>query len=274
MPALGTTPRRTLAACRARLLRQQQNSSSSQVSAAAFQAAKQRPTPSSQASSTEFHAEMQRSSPSSRSQGSVSVLLQAAMQRPCPSSQVQAPALLQAAMQPPSSSSQASASAGRPHVDHRLLDLGPTALCAPHCRLAVVSVCLILNLPTPATESMEGHAPWETLNPLSHEAPGIDFSTAYSVSDEEFLHRSNFAVRTLVDWLVMMALGHGGAGPGRKKSIGAVIEKFRIQIHENRSSELRDQGRFRTHISSMVLRDWYEWLSEGSMLAAAKHPAE
>uniref|UniRef100_A0A0D3G0M1 Uncharacterized protein n=1 Tax=Oryza barthii TaxID=65489 RepID=A0A0D3G0M1_9ORYZ len=137
---------------------------------------------------------MQRSSPSSWSQGSASVLLQAAMQRPCPSSQAQAPALLQAAMQPPSSSSQASASAlGRPHVDHRLLDLGPTALCTPHRRLAVVSVCLILNLPTPATESMEGHAPWETLNPLSHEAPGIDFSTAYSVNDEKFLHRSNFS---------------------------------------------------------------------------------
>uniref|UniRef100_A0A0D3GDP8 Uncharacterized protein n=1 Tax=Oryza barthii TaxID=65489 RepID=A0A0D3GDP8_9ORYZ len=93
---------------------------------------------------------MQRSSPSSRSQGSASVLLQAAMQRPCPSSQAQAPALLQAAMQSPSSSSQASASAGRPHVDHLLLDLGPTALCAPHRRLAVISVCLILNLPTPA----------------------------------------------------------------------------------------------------------------------------
>uniref|UniRef100_A0A0D3GAK8 Uncharacterized protein n=1 Tax=Oryza barthii TaxID=65489 RepID=A0A0D3GAK8_9ORYZ len=104
---------------------------------------------------------MQRSSPSSRSQGSASVLLQAAMQRPCPSSQAQAPALLQAAMQPPSSSSQAAASAlGRPHVDHCLLDLGSTALCAPHRRLAIVSVCLILNLPTPVCRRQ---SPWRDM---------------------------------------------------------------------------------------------------------------
>uniref|UniRef100_I1PBZ1 Uncharacterized protein n=1 Tax=Oryza glaberrima TaxID=4538 RepID=I1PBZ1_ORYGL len=141
---------------------------------------------------------MQRSSPSSRSQGSTSVLLQAAMQRPCPSSQVQAPALLQAAMQPPSSSSQASVAAlfqgapARQPPPPRFGADGPMLPAPPPRRR--------LGLPHPqppysgvqATESMEGHAPWETLNPLSHEAPGVDFSTAYSVSDEEFLHRSNF----------------------------------------------------------------------------------
>uniref|UniRef100_A0A0E0LBF2 Uncharacterized protein n=1 Tax=Oryza punctata TaxID=4537 RepID=A0A0E0LBF2_ORYPU len=39
---------------------------------------------------------------------------------------------------------------------------------------------------------MQEQSPWETLDPFSHEAPGGNFSMAYSVSDEEFLHRSNF----------------------------------------------------------------------------------
>nr|AAP04181.1 hypothetical protein [Oryza sativa Japonica Group]ABF96392.1 hypothetical protein LOC_Os03g27560 [Oryza sativa Japonica Group] len=90
-------------------------------------------------------------------------------------------------MQPPSSSSQASAAvlfqgapARRPPPPRFGAD-GPLRPAPPPHR------CLGLPHPQPpysgvqATESMEGHAPWETLNPLSHEAPGVDFSTAYSV---------------------------------------------------------------------------------------------
>uniref|UniRef100_A0A0D3EJQ1 Uncharacterized protein n=1 Tax=Oryza barthii TaxID=65489 RepID=A0A0D3EJQ1_9ORYZ len=121
--------------------------------------------------------------------------------RPYPSSQAQAPALLQAAMQPPSSSSQASASALFQGVPARRPPLPAQAPPPPRfgadgpLRPAPLPR---RRLPQPpyssmqARESMEGHAPWETLNPLSYEAPGVDFSTAYSMCDEEFLHMSNF----------------------------------------------------------------------------------
>ncbi|BAD61343.1 hypothetical protein [Oryza sativa Japonica Group] len=104
-------------------------------------------------------------------------------------------------MQPPSSSSQVSASALFQGVPARRPPLPAQAPPPPRfgadgpLRPAPLPR---RRLPQPpyssmqARESMGGHAPWETLNPLSYEAPGIDFSTAYSVCDEEFLHMSNF----------------------------------------------------------------------------------